>query len=67
MKTKTFKILYLNNGQWKNESNSFDTVNDAKNHVDELRKEGKHPLCSNHHVVIYEYEGKSIKGEGIRY
>lgn len=67
MKTKTFNIFYLDRGQWTNLKDNFNSIDDAKKHIDSIRKEGTHKLCLNHHVVIYEMNGKMITGEGVRY
>ena len=67
MKSKTFKILYINRGQWKIFKSSFSSVETAKQEIDNIRAEGKHPLSLNHKVVIYQFEGNEMIGNGIRY
>lgn len=73
MKAKSFKVLYLENGNWKSlrDTNKkemiFNFKDEAKRHIDIIRSEGKHPLCLCHHVVIYKFNGYMISGEGIRY
>lgn len=73
MKTYTFKIYYLNKGTWKsvNDANRkemvFESVDAAKKHIDDIRKEGIHPLCLCHRAVIYKFNGCMITGEGVRY
>lgn len=73
MKAKSFKVLYLENGNWKSlrDTNkkeiTFNSEDEAKRHIDIIRSEGKHPLCLCHHVVIYQFNGYMIFGEGIRY
>lgn len=69
MKSNTFGILYLDRGQWKlyKNSSSFSSVNEAKNAIDVVRKTGTHLLCMNKRVVIYQFNGKMIVGNGIRY
>lgn len=73
MKVKSFKVLYLENGNWKslkdnnNKDISFISEDAAKRHVDIIRSEGKHPLCVCHHVVIYQFNGLMLTDEGIRY
>lgn len=69
MKNKTFGVLYIEYGQWKlyNNVSNFSSVNEAKNEINKVRKEGTHPLCLNHKVVIYQFKGKMIVKNGIRY
>ena len=69
MKTKNFGILYLDRGQWKlyNNYSGFTSVEAAENEIDKVRNTGKHPLCLNHRVVIHQFDGKMIIGNGIRY
>lgn len=73
MKKKTYSILYLRRGQWDfvndehNKRRVFNSVTEAKQHIDELRKEGTHPINLVHHAVIYGFDGCLMEGEGIRY
>lgn len=74
MKKQQFCVLYLNSKcLWdtlKGEDNKqvlFNSINEAKSTVDELRKEGTHEICKVHKCVIYEYKDCTITGEGIRY
>ena len=73
MKAKSFKVLYLENGNWKSlrDTNktemSFNSEDDAKRHIDIIRSEGNHPLCLCHHVVIYQLNGYMISSKGISY
>jgi hypothetical protein len=45
----------------------FESVDAAKKHIDDIRKEGKHPLCLCHRAVIYKFNGCMMTGEGVRY
>ncbi len=73
MKNRHFCILYLNKAKYvfvTNEDNSvklFNSIDEAKSKIDNIRKENTHPLCLNHHVTIYEYEGSTIVGVGTKY
>ena len=69
MKTKTFGILYLDRGEWKlyNNDSSFTSVEAAKKEIDDVRNVGKHPLCLNRKVAIYQFDGKMIIGNAVRY
>lgn len=71
--TKTYSILYLNRCRWttvndeNNKRMKFNSVREAKNHIDNLRKEGKHPINLVHHAVIYKFDGSLMEGYGVRY
>lgn len=73
MRTKTYSILYLNHAKWttvNDESGKrmeFTSVDDAKRHIDSLRKEKTHPINKVKYAVIYQFDRSMMVGAGIRY
>lgn len=73
MNNKKFCVLYLKKAKFtfltddNNKIVLFDSIDSAKASVDNIRNEKTHPLCLNHHITIYQYEGSTIVGNGTRY
>ena len=64
---KSYSILYLNRKcQWTNIYESgrnlkrFNTVDEAKSHVDTLRKDKSHEINLVQHVCIAQYDGNQL-------
>ena len=73
MKAHTYSILFLHRGIWKtiNDENNkrieFQSVEDAKHHIDSLRKDKTHPINLVKYAVIYKFDKGMMTGAGIRY